>query len=530
MPLAVRQQVVNRPHVRAEGLWEAAGKVHALNPSPPRFRGSRVKPIQLWDHQKEAVARALERIASGNNNFAYFFEMGTGKTLAAITTIRHIFAKAGTLKRTLIFGPPIVLENWRKEILQFSNIQRKNIGIVYGHKTKRLKVLEEFADRPALLITNYESLYMVDVYERLMAWHAEIIIFDESHKLKNFASKRTKLSIALADTARFKYLLTGTPVLNDAMDIFPQFRAMDGGKAFGKNFFEFRNRFFFDENAAMPKHKYFPSWVARKDREPELNRRISEVSMAIKKKDCLTLPPLIRQEYFIELGPEQRRVYTEMEKTYLAEFGGGVCAATLAITRALRLQQISSGYVPVKVDAGDGVLTEKILPLKDNPRALALQEILEGIVPTAKVLVWAVFADNYRTIAEVCDELKVKYVSVTGQQTGKQKMEAVAAINEDDATRVLIGHPGAGGIGINLVAASYSIFYSRGFSLEFDLQAEARNYRGGSERHATINRIDLIAKNTIDEKVSKALSEKQAISDRLIVASIKELVEERKYG
>jgi SNF2 family DNA or RNA helicase len=219
-----------------------------------------------------------------------------------------------------------------------------------------------------------------------------------------------------------------------------------------------------------------------------------------------------------------------MEKTYLAEFGGGVCAATLAITRALRLQQISSGYVPVKVDAGDGVLTEKILPLKDNPRALALQEILEGIVPTAKVLVWAVFADNYRTIAEVCDELKVKYVSVTGQQTGKQKMEAVAAINEDDATRVLIGHPGAGGIGINLVAASYSIFYSRGFSLEFDLQAEARNYRGGSERHATINRIDLIAKNTIDEKVSKALSEKQAISDRLIVASIKELVEERKYG
>ena len=75
---------------------------------------------------------------------------------------------------------------------------------------------------------------------------------------------------------------------------------------------------------------------------------------------------------------------------------------------------------------------------------------------------------------------------------------------------------GSGGIGINLVAASYAIFYSRSFSLEHDLQAEARNYRGGSERHTKITRIDIVARDTIDEHIQKALSDKQNISETLL--------------
>jgi SNF2 family DNA or RNA helicase len=130
--------------------------------------------------------------------------------------------------------------------------------------------------------------------------------------------------------------------------------------------------------------------------------------------------------------------------------------------------------------------------------------------------VWAVFKENYAAIRQVCNDLELQFVEVHGDVSAKAKQDAVKRFDSDPACRVLVGHPGSGGIGVNLVAASYSIFYSRGFSLEFDLQAEARNFRGGSERHETIVRIDLVAPGTIDEQVMQALAAKQAVGETLV--------------
>ena len=137
------------------------------------------------------------------------------------------------------------------------------------------------------------------------------------------------------------------------------------------------------------------------------------------------------------------------------------------------------------------------------------------------MIVWAVFKENYKAIREVCETLGVEYVEITGKKTSKQKDAAIDLFHNDLSVRVLLGHPGSGGIGINLVAASYAIFYSRNFSLEYDLQAEARNYRGGSGRHTRVTRIDLVAKDTIDEVVAAKLAEKQNVSDKILVNIIK---------
>jgi len=177
------------------------------------------------------------------------------------------------------------------------------------------------------------------------------------------------------------------------------------------------------------------------------------------------------------------------------------------------LMQIASGYIKLE----DG--TE--ISLGPTPKTEALRELLEQLTPGHKLLVWAVWRENYAQIRKVCQDLSIPFVEITGDVSSKAKDEAVERFNTDENVRVLIGNPGAGGIGINLVVASYCIFYSRNFSLEHSIQAEARNHRAGSEIHTKVTRIDLVTEGTIDEIVTEKLGQKIKISDK-VLSSIKE--------
>jgi SNF2 family DNA or RNA helicase len=207
-------------------------------------------------------------------------------------------------------------------------------------------------------------------------------------------------------------------------------------------------------------------------------------------------------------------MYDEMKKEYMAfvkEHTGKhplTVTAQLAITKALRLQQILSGYVPTE--------QADVVWLEDVPRLKVLSELLEDITPGAKVIVWAVFKENYKMIAKVCDKLGLEYAEIHGDISNARRIEEMNRFRTDEKCRVMIANQSAGGTGINLVEASYAIYYSKGFSLEHDLQSEARNHRGGSEVHDKITRIDLVAKGTIDELVNEALLKKQSISNLIL--------------
>ncbi len=228
--------------------------------------------------------------------------------------------------------------------------------------------------------------------------------------------------------------------------------------------------------------------------------------MAVKKEDCLDLPPLVRERVYVELSKPQRKLYDEMKRDFITFIGDQAVTASLAITKALRLMQIISGFAQAESDGGATVT----VPIKDNPRAAALRELLQEIAPYHKVIVWAVFKRDYETISKVVEELSLDYVLVHGETSNKQ--ETIERFQVDPKLRVLVGHPGAAGIGVNITAASYAIYYSRNFSLEQYLQSEARNYRGGSEIHEKITHIDIVAKDTLDEQVVEALSGKRTIS------------------
>lgn len=436
----------------------------------------------------------------------------SGKTMTCINTIRFKFAQENRLMKTLILGPPIVLNNWKNEFLMHSNIKANDIVILNGTQKNRCKLLEKCKDQDKILITNYESLLMKDLFKMIEEYNIEVLVLDESHKVKSIQSKRTKAAIKLADQARYKFLLSGTPILNSMMDVFSQFRVLDSGETFGKNFVSFRGKYFYDKNSGMPKDKYFPNWIPRPGIEEEINRLISNKSMHVTKNQCLDLPPLVKTIIPVEMSREQQKAYNDMNDDLIAYINDTAAVAELAITKALRMQQIVSGFV----NDHEG----EIVRFK-NPRKDALKELLEEITPSSKVLVWAVFKENYNDIREVCEKLKIKYVEVHGGIKQKDKMDNVDSFCNDNSIRVFIGHPGSGGIGITLIEASYMIFYSRNFSLEYDIQAEARCYRGGSEIHKKVTRFDLVSKGTIDEDVVKALQEKKAIGFKVLSDWIK---------
>ena len=484
--------------------------------------------IKPWDHQLKGIARAEEI-----PDLALLYEMGTGKTGTMVNIIRRHFAKAARVKRVLILGPVITIKNWQREFKMHSKIKESDVIALSGPGKRRLKHFQDRATdkatgtltRGGIFLTNYEAMEMVDLFEQIYLWKPEIIVCDESQRMKDPKSKRARKVITLADRATNRYILTGTLILNSAMDVFNQFRILDGGKSFGKSFYDFRARYFDDENKGMPSHVHFPKWSPRSETYDDLNSKIYSKALRVLKKDCLDLPPLVRETVHVELGKEQERIYNEMKREYIAWVKESehspepkAVVAQMALTKALRLQQIASGFA--KTEDGQEI------PIKDNPRLKALKELLQDLTPAHKVVVWATFKENYRQIAAVCEDLKLEYAELHGGVSTIEKNSAIDRFKTDDSCRVIIANAAAGGIGISLTAASYSVFFSRNFSLEQDLQAESRNHRGGSEIHSKITRIDIVASDTIDEIILEALAQKKAIGAHVIDGIIQQWTQE----
>lgn len=485
--------------------------------------------IKPWAHQLKAIQNAAQLPYYG-----LFFEQGAGKTSTAINISRIKFAENKKLLRTIVFGPPIVVNNWKDEWGMHSKIDPRDVVPLVGSQTKRLALFKKHSFRPEngtpevlgnkIFLTNYESLGMLHLFENFIKWQPELLIFDESHRLKNFKAKRSKLAEELANPIRTKrpysYILSGTPILNSPLDIFQQFLILDGGQTFGRNYFAFRARYFRDRNAGMPKERYFPKWEVMTfekdnfDALGEISKLMASCSMRVEKKDCMDLPPEIHQIVKVGMTDEQAKLYKEMKNDFITFMGDKACTATIAITKALRLMQISSGFLSVK--GTDTAELCEAIPIKKTPKQEALQTMLEDLCEHSKVLVWCTWKENYKDVKEVCDKLGLKYVEVHGGISPNKKQENIVQFKTDPEVKVFIGHPGSGGIGINLVVAPFSIFYSRTFSLEHFLQAKARNHRGGSEIHEKITHYSLVCEGTIDELVVRKLQEKIEISDKVL--------------
>jgi SNF2 family DNA or RNA helicase len=453
--------------------------------------------LELWEHQKEAL-----EAMRGKRGFLLACDPGTGKTGIAISWLRELYNQEKRIAPTLILTPPVVIRQFAKEFGKFSKIDARKIIPLTGSGRKRLETLRK-EDPNSIFITNYESLLMKEVYEWLLKSPPYILIADEVHLVKNPTAKRTKALEKLAEKASYRLGMTGTPILKDALDLFAPMKILEPS-VFGKNFFIFRAKYFVDFNAGMPKHIYFPDWRVRPGALKEIERVLSEVSYSIRKEDALDLPPLIFQERYVELSPEQRKHYVAMEKDLVSYLDDAACVAPLALTKILRLLQITSGHLPL--DSGE------VHSFGGIPRLVALSDLLTEHTGRSKVIVWAQFRADYGAIRALIGRLQIHGVELTGESSESVKRDSIAQFKEDPNVRVLISNPSSGGIGLNLAESNVNIFYSKGFSLGTYLQALARNHRGGSEIHEKVLSISLIAENTIDEEVHERLLAKEELS------------------
>jgi len=478
----------------------------------------------LWEHQQIAIQRAKTM-----DFFAFLFQPGLGKSRTTIEVLRQKFTEHNSILPTLILAPPVVIKNWKDEWVKFSKIKPEKVVPLIGTGKQRLKLLQD-SPLDSIWIVNYETFSVKEMKPIIEEFKKRfstsklpcVLVADEAHRLKDITAKRTKAVMDIAPLFKYRYLLTGTPVLNDYRDIFSQFYILDLGQRFGKNFYSFKATYFTDLNRHMPKQKYFPNIQLIKGMEEQLKRKMQDCSMFADKLTCLDLPPLLKKTIEVEMGSEQKRLYESMKRDLIATILGEdgklrASIAELAITKALRLQQICSGHLRVENDNGQ----TGTLKIKDNPRKQALKELLMDLAIRNKILVWSVFKDNYDDIRQVCRDLDLEFAELHGEITNKE--DQIEKFRNDPKVKVLIGNPLSAGLGINLVEASYMIYYSRSFSLEADIQSEARCYRAGSERHTSITRIDIVCRGTIDELVLNALAKKQQLGDRLLRDHLQEI-------
>jgi SWI/SNF-related matrix-associated actin-dependent regulator 1 of chromatin subfamily A len=473
----------------------------------------KIKPYQ-W--QFDAIVKTEEL-----PEYALFAEVGAGKTCAMVNILRTKYYQHGRVLKTLIISPLVTLYNWRDEIMMHSNIKDSTIVVLDKAANRYKQTVKALYDereakfsRDKIVVVNYEAVLSEKFYDLISDWQPELIVLDEMHYIKNHKSKRGKKIIKLGDKALYRFGLTGTPMLNSPMDLFNQFRFLDKGMTFGKNFFTFRAQYFQDSNAGWAGKKgHFPKFEAIPEKFGELTTKIYRKAVRVTKEQCLDLPPLIKKKVYATLSKDQMRAYKEMKDQFITFVNDSkdrprAVVAQIALTKALRLQQIVCGHV-TDDDGNTHVF-------KEIPRLEAAKQLLEELTPNHKVIVWCSFKKDYELIEGICKELKVEYGFITGDQTLKQKQESMDRLKQDPLCRVIIANRRAGGIGINLIEAQYSIVYSRNFSLGEEIQSEARNYRGGSQIHERVVKLDLVSKDTIDETVLEALRNKQDISDKII--------------
>lgn len=493
----------------------------------------------LWAHQAKVVDYVTEYDV---DYYALFHDMGTGKTRTAIEIYRQKCTKAGRLLKCLIIGPLATVQSWKREIIANSNIKESSISVIDGKKPggKVVTLKQKIAQLDAkygIYIINTDTVGNSNLWPIIQKLGIEFLIVDEAHNFKNATAKRTKELMAFSRTVKHKYTLTGSPVLQNALDLWAQFYILSPD-ILGANFFSFRSQYFYDGNAAMPSHIHFPDWKVKDAKYFNILRRqgVAEEELAkqslenlnaviyrhanrVMKKDVLDLPPITYQVLDVPLSREQERIYNEMQEHLVANLDDSeddlreiledmpeVMQADLAIVKTLRLMQICAGVV--KPDDGVAKMLEKV------PRLEMLEETLREITAGTdnKVIIWSIFKPTYWAIATVCDKLGLPYVFLTGET--KDKQASMDSFNDNPEIRVIIANQGAGGTGVTLNAANYSLYYSRSFNLAHDLQSEARNYRGGQTRNVT--RIDLVAPETIDAEIVTALAEKKAHAEDIL--------------
>ena len=345
-------------------------------------------------------------------------------------------------------------------------------------------------------VVNYESVWRIE--PQIKSWKPDMIICDESHKIKTHNTVTSKSLHSLGEKASYRLILTGTLITNKAIDVFSQYKFLEP-QIFGKSFYTFRNRYF--DMVGYGNH--VP--VLKKSMEPELKEKIHSIAFRATKSECLDLPETTDMVRYIELEPNAMNVYRHLVRDSFAELSRGEVTATNILTKILRLSQLTGGFL------GDD--EGKKVHQVSKAKLAALEDIVDEMTSSGKKLVViARFIPEIEAITDLLSKKKLKFSVITGNV--KNRSEQIEQFQNDSDLLVFVGQIATAGLGITLTAASTMVFYSMDYSMSNFEQTKARIHRAGQQKNCTY--IYLIAKGTVDEKVLITLQNKANLAKSLI--------------
>ena len=468
----------------------------------------KTKPYQ---HQKDALERSWNR-----DSFAYFMEMGTGKTKVLIDNLALLYEKS-KVNGALIIAPKGVVGTWFNQELPTHLPKRvKNMTVLWqSNINKKQKEKLNFEKEGLhILIMNVEAFSTQKGFsyaEKFLTSHKSMMAIDESTTIKNPRAKRTKNILLLSKAAKYRRIMTGSPVTRNPLDLYSQCEFLDPKHLDFPSYYAFRNRY--AEMKTMFLSGRSVQVVGGFRHLEELSESLKAFSYRILKENCLDLPNKVYMEREIELTSEQERLYEQMRQEALATLNGKTVTTMTALTQLMRLHQITCGHFA----ADDGSIQE----VKNN-RLAELLDVLDEI--EGKAIIWAHYQHDVKNIFKLLED---KYgpgsvVHYYGKTLPEQRDYAIKNFKDNDKVRFFVGTPQTGGYGITLVQASTVIYYSNGYDLEKRMQSEDRAHRIGQKKKVTY--IDFIAPNTIDEKIRKALRKKINIASKVMGEELKQWI------
>jgi SNF2 family DNA or RNA helicase len=464
-----------------------------------------------YKHQLTALEKSWNK-----ETYAYFMEMGTGKTKVLIDNMSMLYDK-GKINGALIIAPKGVVGTWYNN--ELPNHLPQHIAHVttlwQSHITKKqrekLETLFEVEESLHILIMNVEAFSTTkgfDFAKKFLSCHETLMAIDESTTIKTPTAKRTKNIIKLAASAKYRRIMTGSPVTKNPLDLFSQCDFLSPWLLDFTSYYAFRNRY--AEMKTLHMHGRQIQVVNGFKNLGELSDKLKGFSYRVLKEDCLDLPDKIFIKRQIPLTPDQRKVYEQMKKQAMAILEGKQSTTVNTLTQLMRLQQITCGHFT----ADDG----STKPIANN-RITELMNVLEET--EGKAIIWAHYQYD---VSEIIKAVVKKYgpgsiVDYYGLTPQEERQPNIKKFQDDPRCRFIVGTPSTGGYGITLTAANTVIYYSNGYDLEKRLQSEDRAHRIGQKKSVTY--VDIIADETVDEKIVKALRKKINIASEVLGEELK---------
>ena len=448
--------------------------------------------MKLTLHNYQVVAKDF---IIGHPYAAVILDMGMGKTATTLSAVKELMFDRFEVTKVLVIAPLRVANTvWSDEIEQWAELRHLRYSKIVGTPKQRKVALQKDAD---IYIVNRENLpWLVEQCSPYFKW--DMVVIDELSSFKSWQSKRFKAFMAMRPYMKRIVGLTGTPSSNGLMDLFAEFKVIDGGERLGRFIGEFRSRYFEEgrRNGNIV-YEYIPMDYA----ECQIQDKISDITISMKALDYLDMPELISTKKLVRMTEKEKEKYSQFKKEYvLSELDGLEVTAANAASLTNKLVQLSNGAV-----------------YSDDHTVVALHEqkldALEDILESANgepVLVAYWFKHDLARIIDRLEKLKVK----------SRVLKTEEDIREWNKGNVPVGllHPAGAGHGLNLQKGGHHlVWFGLTWSLELYQQTNARLWRQGQEAETVVIQ-HIVTEGTIDEEILKALENKDAQQERLIEA------------